>query len=214
MKKLVLFPIAALAFTAACADTLPTASSGDASFNRGPKAATGTTVTSVSGEVTVAGLFKVTIPGAAGLIESGPGINEEGKEIGECAEGGKWWNPSTQQYSRSIPHAHCTRGGEDREVSWNFSALAQLVTPPSGNINLNFKDLVDYKVHYLSTPQNRTDGSGLFTHEADGGVWSLDLAQFTGNGNAFQSCGSNCLDAQVTFTYQAEEYNATAKLSW
>jgi hypothetical protein len=213
MKKLVLFPIAALAFTAACADSLPTASSADASFNRGPKASSGITVTSVSSEVTVAGLFTVTIPGAGGLIVDAPGINEEGKEHGWCHAGGEWENPSGNR-AASIPHAHCTREGGDRQVSWAFSHLAQFVKNTQ-NTNLNFKDLDDYKVHYHSG-QNRTQATGLFTHEADGGVWALDLAQFAMNpGNAFVSCSSgDCLNATVTFTYQGVVYEGSAQLSW
>jgi hypothetical protein len=35
-----------------------------------------------------------------------PGINEEGREIGSCGEGGRWKNPAGR-WAGAIPHAHC-----------------------------------------------------------------------------------------------------------
>ena len=98
-------------------------------------------------------------------------------------------------------------------MTWSLSAPATFVQNQN-NTNLNFNDLVDYYVHHQGK-QDVSKAAGVFTHEADGGVWTLDLAQFAGSGSFFTSCdGGTCLAANVTFTYESAEYPAAGTLRW
>jgi len=210
MKKFIVLPLALLSFAAACSDAANSPLGFDgASEARGRTQGGGTPVSS---QVTVAGTFQVVIPGSGGIRESGPGINEEGKEIGRCDVGGKWWNPSAQQFSRSIPHSHCIDAGGARTVSWSFGELATFVN--NGNvINLNF-NATDRTVHFNGN-QDRTEGQNGFSVEQDGGTWTLDLNQFDIAGNAFGCATSRCLTADATFVYEGQSYTSeSVVLSW
>jgi hypothetical protein len=206
--------ISTLAFATACSD-MATSPLGpqDAAFNK--RGAGSTTVGgSVSSQVTVAGSFSVTIPGGSGIRESGPGINEEGKELGECGPGGAWQNPSTKNWSHSVPHSHCVSAAGSQVITWAFSQGATFVVN-GNNTNLNFANLVDHFVHFKGN-QNDTSGEGIFTLSASGGTWTLDMNQFDASGNAFTSCDAagRCLTATATFSKDGTEYPATATLSW
>jgi hypothetical protein len=82
-------------------------------------------------------------------------------------------------------------------------------------ILLNFKDLVDYTVHFKGN-QGSTEGQGVFTHQQDRGSWSLDLNQLDFAGNAFSGCANfRCLTATATFSFDATDYVVrNVQLSW
>ena len=131
---------------------------------------------------------------------------------GTCNANGSWTHAtgsSTNPWVTTGPwNGVCTDVTAGQYITVTFSELANYVTPPSGNINLNFADAcasadplscVERHVHYKNH-SNETIGLGLLTSTSatictepngggtcsDAGVWTIDLAELSGTDfNAF-----------------------------
>jgi len=108
MKK-ILFPAVALAAFAAvaCSDTpAPTAIAPDGA-NYQLVGGTGTTVADAN--IKVFSTFSYSLQGGSIDTYDGPGITEEGNELGTCLKGGRWLNPRNKPTGPMV-HPHCIRG--------------------------------------------------------------------------------------------------------
>jgi hypothetical protein len=104
MKKLAILALAAVALSA-CQD------------NHAPIVGPGANFELVAGHGSTVEFPNVRIYARFGFTEGsavsvdqyvGPGINEEGKEMGECLNG-RWKNPGGR-FAGATPHMHCVRG--------------------------------------------------------------------------------------------------------
>jgi len=120
-----------------------------------------------NGNVAITAQFGFTESGALSVDQYvGPGVNEDGKEIGWC-QFGRWRNPAGR-FTGSVPHAHCTRvvsaASQDviemEPISGRHSTL-----PGNIPVKLVFGNeclAAEYRVQYQET-QNRTQKTGLLS---------------------------------------------------
>jgi hypothetical protein len=53
--------------------------------------------------------FSYSLQGGSVADYDGPGITEDGKELGQCEKGGRWLNPQNKRTGPMV-HPHCVRG--------------------------------------------------------------------------------------------------------
>jgi hypothetical protein len=208
-------PLAVVALVAACSEGPTAVAPDDATIG-------------VSSPNTPAGVTFV-ISGGTSLRESGPGINDEGKEQGTCEEGGRWRN-GAGNLAGATPHENCIIAG-GASVTVNFPLSANFVLPPSGNKNLNFS-MCGYAeddegewvpvacegqtfVHY-TRKQNVMTGSGTIGGEgSDGSRWTISLAQISAQvGDKFMGTPNNEINYNFAAVQVGGDGYGLARLKW
>jgi hypothetical protein len=143
------------------------------------------------GNVSISAQFGFTESSARSVDQYvGPGVNEDGKEIGWC-QFGRWRNPAGK-FTGSVPHAHCMRvvsaASQDvimmEPISGRHSTL-----PGNVPVKLVFGNeglASEYRVQFQAS-QNRTQATGLLVaHALRNGVrtgkFVFDLAQLEVSG--------------------------------
>jgi len=139
------------------------------------------------GNVAISAQFGFTESGALSVDQYvGPGINEDGREIGWC-HFGRWRNPAGR-FTGSVPHAHCMRvvGAASEDVI-EMEPISGRHSTLQGNVPLklvfgNEGLAAEYRVQFQEI-QNRTQGTGLLVAHAlrngvRAGKFVFDLAQF------------------------------------
>jgi len=140
-----------------------------------------------SGNVAISAQFGFTESGTLSVDQYvGPGLNEDGKQVGWC-QFGRWKNPAGR-FTGSVPHAHCSRvvGASSQDVIAMESITGRHSTLP-GNVPVKLvfgNEGLDneYRVQYQNI-QDRTQGAGLLVAHAlrngvRAGKFVFDLAQF------------------------------------
>lgn len=145
--------------------------------------------------ITINAVFTVAYQGAIVYRESGPGNNGKG----ECLSEGRWYNPQNHHTSeKAHPQCATVTGGT---ITVTFTESANYVTPPNGNVQLNFTPdcalspdpvacgrALQYKKN-----QDLTTGAGsLQTTDVDGRLWTINFAQamLNDSGNLINPAGT------------------------
>lgn len=193
MKRIALLSLGAMALLA-CSDAPPTAP------QSGPSAQL------VSGgmdrddaNIEIVATFTHTINGLGSAYRTPgtPGINDEGKEIGTCLEGGAWKNPAGK-VTGARPHSHCLSVSRELTISLEMidGEHETFCHASCGNENRRVADKVTFDAAgAMFVTYNKSSGNTsnwymqaqgvIIAHAVDQdgnrhGTFTFDLAQFAG----------------------------------